>query len=152
MSKVLRPPSDGCCFLYRIFFQLSLNFLCTELYNSSTPTQSRPINGQRNMQFLPSFGMACFDYHRAEITFMQFTGHPLQVHQFMTVPWDFNPVPCCQTSSPTPTEYATSAVFGMACLAGSEVNIQQYHISVCKKKTSKETTIIKYKCRMNAIP
>ena len=42
------------------------------------------------------------------------------------VPWDFNPVPYCQPSSPTPTEYATSAVFGMACLAGSEVNIQEY--------------------------
>ena len=23
---------------------------------------------------------------------MQFTGHPLPVHQFVTVPWDFNPV------------------------------------------------------------
>ena len=29
----------------------------------------------------------------------------------------------CQWSSPTPTEYRTSAVFGMACLAGSGVNI-----------------------------
>ena len=37
---------------------------------------------------------------------MQFTGHPLLVHQFVTVPWDFNPVPYCQPSSPTPTEYA----------------------------------------------
>ena len=71
------------------------------------------------------FGIACFDHHRAEITVMQFTGHPLPVHQFVTVPWDFNPVPYCQSSSPTPTEYATSAVFGMACLAKPEVNIQQ---------------------------
>ena len=55
---------------------------------------------------------------------MQFTGDPLPVHQFLAVPWDFNPVPYCQPSSPTPTEYTTSAVFGMACLAGSEVNIQ----------------------------
>ena len=47
------------------------------------------------------FGMACFDHHRAEITVMQFTGHPLPVHQFVTVPWDFNPVPYCQPSSPT---------------------------------------------------
>ena len=69
--------------------------------------------------------MACFDYHRAEITVMQFTGHPLPVHQFLTVPWDFNHVPYCQPSSPTPTEYETSTVFGMACLAGLEVNIQQ---------------------------
>ena len=69
--------------------------------------------------------MVGFDHHRAEITVMQFTGHPLPVHQFVTVPRYFNPVPYCQPSSPTPTEYATSAVFGMACLAGSEVNIQQ---------------------------
>ena len=32
---------------------------------------------------------------------MQFTGHPLPVYQFVTVPWDFNPVPYCQPSSPT---------------------------------------------------
>ena len=47
------------------------------------------------------FGMACFDHHRTEITVMQFTGPPLPVHQFVTVPWDFNPVPHCQPSSPT---------------------------------------------------
>ena len=56
--------------------------------------------------------------------FLQFTGHLLPVNQFVTVPWDFNTVPYCQPSSPTPTEYTTSVVFGMACLAGSEVNIQ----------------------------
>ena len=61
---------------------------------------------------------------------MQFTGHPRPVHQFVTVPWDFNPVPYCQPSSPTPTEYATSAVFGMACLAGSVVNIQHIYIYI----------------------
>ena len=32
---------------------------------------------------------------------MQFTGHPLPVPQFVTAPWDFNPVPYCQPSSPT---------------------------------------------------
>ena len=47
-----------------------------------------------------------FDRHREEITVMQFTGHSLQ---FVTVPWDFNPVSYCQPSSPTPMEYATSA-------------------------------------------
>ena len=31
------------------------------------------------------FGMACFDHHRAEITVMQFTGHPLSVHQFVNL-------------------------------------------------------------------
>ena len=47
-----------------------------------------------------------FDRHRAEITVMQFTGHSLPVHQPVTVPWDFNPIPYCQPSSPTPMEYA----------------------------------------------
>ena len=47
-----------------------------------------------------------FDRHRAEITVMQFTGHSLPVYQFVTVPWDFNPVPYCQPSSPTTMEYA----------------------------------------------
>ena len=36
----------------------------------------------------------------------QFTGHSLPVDQFETVPRDFNPVPYCQPSSPTPMEYA----------------------------------------------
>ena len=47
-----------------------------------------------------------FDHHRVEITVMQFTSHSLPVHQSVTVLWDFNPVPYCQPSSPTPMEYA----------------------------------------------
>ena len=47
-----------------------------------------------------------FDRHQAEISVMQFTGHSLPVLQSMSVPWDFNPVPHCQPSSPTPIEYA----------------------------------------------
>ena len=47
------------------------------------------------------FGMSCFDHHRVEITVMQFTGHLLPVHQFVTVPRDFNPIPYCQPGSPT---------------------------------------------------
>ena len=74
------------------------------------------------------FGMACFDHHRREITAMQFTDHPLPVHQFVTVPWDFNPVPYCQPSSPTPMEYSTSAVFGMACLAGKKPFFKQHKL------------------------
>ena len=42
-----------------------------------------------------------FDHHQAEINVMQFRGHPLPVHQFLTVLWDFNPVPYYQPSSPT---------------------------------------------------
>ena len=100
-----------------------LNFLCTELYNSSTLIQSLPITGHRNMHFCRLWN-GMFDRHRAEINVMQFTGHFPPVHQFVTVLWDFNSDPCCQPSLPTPMEYATSTVFGMACLAGSEVNIQ----------------------------
>ena len=85
--------------------QNSLNFLCTELYNSSTPTQYLPITGHRNMHFRCLWN-GMFNRHRAEITVMQFTDHSLLVHQFATVPWDFNPFPYCQPSSPTPMEYA----------------------------------------------
>ena len=95
-----RGPSSilGCCFLYSIISptllipQNWLNFLCTELYNSSTSTQSLPITGHRNMLFRRLWN-GMFDRHRAEITVMQFTGHSLPVHQFVTVPWDFNPCP-----------------------------------------------------------
>ena len=121
------PTSLGAGFLYRILsptrlIYKPLEFLCTELYDSSTPTQSLPITGHRNMHFRRLWN-GMFDRHRADITVMQFTGHSLPVHQFVTVPWDFNPVPYCQSNSPTPMEHATSAVFGMACLDGSEVNI-----------------------------
>ena len=133
-SGVPRAPSAGCCFLYSIISPTlwspnSLNFLCTELYNSSTPTQSLPITGHRNMHFCRLWN-GMFDRHQAEITVMQFTGHSLPVHQFVTVPWDFNPDPYCQSSSPMPMEYATSTIFGMACLAGSEVNIQHIYIYI----------------------
>ena len=134
ISKLLNQGSReplllGAVFSTASFLQLfwspnSLSFLCTELYNSSTPTESLPITGHRNMHFCRLWN-GMFDHHRAEITVMQFTCHSLLVHQFVTVPWDFNPVQYCQPSSPTPMEYATSAVFGMACLAGSEVNILQ---------------------------
>ena len=57
--------------------QLYCNWLTsvlTELYNSSTPTQSPT-------RFLES--------HQAEISIMQFTGHCLPVHQSMSVPLIF---------------------------------------------------------------
>ena len=92
-------------FLYHILSPKPLEFLCTELYNSSTPTQSLPITGHRNIHFRRLWN-GMFHCHRAEITVMQFTGDSLPVHQFVTVPWDFNPVPYCQPSSPTPMEYA----------------------------------------------
>ena len=92
-------------FLYRIFSPNWLNFRSTQLYYSSPPTQSPPITSHRNMHFRRLWN-GMFDRHWAEITVMQFTCHSLLVHQFVTVPWDFNPVPYCQPSSPTPMEYA----------------------------------------------
>ena len=105
-TGVPRAPSAGCCFLYSIIFQLS-DLQTYLIYIIVQRTLHRLWNGM-------------FDRHRAEITVIHFTAH-----QFVTVPWDLNPVPYCQPSSPTPMECTTSAVFGMACLAGSEVNIQQ---------------------------
>ena len=95
----------GAGFLYHILSPNWLNFLCTQLYNSSPPTQSPPTTGHRNMRFRHRWN-GMFDRGRAEITVMQFTCHSLPVHRFVTVPWDFNPVPYCQPSSPTPLEYA----------------------------------------------
>ena len=111
-------------YLQLVWSPNSLNFLRTELYNSSTPTQYLPITAHRNMHF-SRLRNGMLDRHRAEITVMQFTGHSFPVHQLVTVLWDFNPVPYCLPSSPTPTEYRTSVVFGMACLDVSEVNILQ---------------------------
>ena len=46
--------SAGCWLSLPHLVSNRLNFLCTELYNSSAPTQSLPINGQWNMWLLPS--------------------------------------------------------------------------------------------------
>ncbi len=63
--------------------------------------------------------------HRAEITVMQFTGHSLPVHQSMTVPRDFT-LSHFVSKATHANGICTSAVFGMACLAISEVNILHY--------------------------
>ena len=68
--------------------------------HASTPPWSLPITGQRNMHSRRLWN-GMFDRHRAEITVMQFTGHSLPVHPFVTAPWDFYLVPYCQPSSPT---------------------------------------------------
>ena len=120
----LRASSAGCWLslthLVSNWSGLQTNWLpvFTELYNSSPPTQS--------LMHFRRLWNDMFDLPRSEITVMQFTGHSLPVHQFVTVPWDFNPILHCQPSSPTPMGYRTSAVFGIACLAGSEVKILQY--------------------------
>ena len=107
------PTLLGAGFLYRILSPTGLisklvskltDFLSSESYIIvQLPTQYLPILAIRMCHFRCPWN-SMFDCHRAEITVMQFTGHPLPVHQF--VPWDLNPVPYCQTSSPTPMEYA----------------------------------------------
>ena len=74
-----------------------------------------------------------FDRHQAEITVMQFSGHSLSVHQSMTVHWDFNPVPYCQPSSPTPMEYATSVSL--------EWHVWRGRRSICNSATSKQKAV-----------
>ena len=109
-----RMPSSllGSGFLYRILSPTGLvskkltDFLSSSSYIIvQSPTQYLPITGHGNMHFRRLWiGMS--DRHRAEITIMQFTGHSLPVHQFVTVPWDFNHVPYCQPRSTMPMEYA----------------------------------------------
>ena len=77
----------------------------TELYNSSIAHSISPHNWPSKYA-LSRLWNGMFDRHQEEITVMQFTGHSLPVHQFVTVPWDFNLVLYCQPSSPTPMEYA----------------------------------------------
>ena len=63
----------------------------------SSPMRSLPITGHRNMHFRRLWN-GMFDRHRAEITVMQFTGHSLPVHHFVTARWDFFLVLYCQPS------------------------------------------------------
>ena len=58
--------------------QLS-DFLSSQSYIIVQRPLNRPLN--------PWNGM--FDRHQAEITFMQFRGYSLPVHQSMSVPWEF---------------------------------------------------------------
>ena len=74
---------------------------CAELYYCFTPTQSILMASQAGICHFRRLWTGMFDHHQAEITVMQFRGHPLLVHQVLTVLWDFNPVPYYQPSSPT---------------------------------------------------
>ena len=78
-SGVPRAPSAGCCFLFSIIFQLSilqnwLNFLCTELYNSSIAHWISPHNWPLEYALPPSLewhvwsssnGNNCHAVHRS---------------------------------------------------------------------------------------
>ena len=95
----------------------------TELYNSSRPLNISPSLAIGMCHFRRLWNVM-FDRHQAEITVLHFIGHSPPLHQSVTVPWNFKPVPYCQPSSPTQWNMHFR-VFGMACLAGSEINIQQ---------------------------
>ena len=92
------PTPLGTGFLYHILSPTGLVSKLTDFLSSP----SYILLVQRP----PYLWNGMFDRHQAEITVMQFTGHSLRVHQSVTVPWDFNPVPYCHPDSPTPMEYA----------------------------------------------
>ena len=110
------PTLLGAGFLYRILSPTGLvskqiDFLSSPSYIIvQSPTQYLPITGHRNVTFRRLWN-GMFDRHWTGKTVMQFTGHFLPVHQFVAVPWDFNPVLYCQPSSPTPMEYALPPSF-----------------------------------------
>ena len=99
----------------------------TELYNSSTSTQS-PTRSLNRM----------FDRYQAEITVTQFIGHSLLVHQSMSVPWEFFTTSHFISQIP-PTRFPLITAIrmchflpvhhlGMAFLARSKVKIQHLHV------------------------
>ena len=83
-----------------------------------------------------------FDRHQAEITVMQFRGHSLPVHQSMSVSWAFtlshliSQICLCdffQLLAIGMCHFLLVHHFGMACLAGSKVNIQHNNIIEMEK-------------------
>ena len=91
---------------------------------------------QRPLNCLLDLWNGMFDRHQAEINVMQFTGHSLPVHQSMSVPWEFFTSSHFISQFP-PTRFLLITGIrtchflpvhhlGMAFLAGSKVNIQQY--------------------------
>ena len=112
-------------FLYRI---LSLSHLTS---NSLISCPHRPRNCPLNLWN----GM--FDRHQAEITVMQFRGYSLPVHQSMSVSWAFTLSHFisqihlrgfCRLLAIGMCHFLPVHHFEMACLAGSNVNIQHTYI------------------------
>ena len=82
--RALRAPSAECWFFLQHLIPnwLKLPFHRVILLSYTHSISSHNVaNGICNFRCLWN-GM--FDHHRAEITVMQFTGHPLPVHQFVT--------------------------------------------------------------------
>ena len=101
------------------------------LYHNLSPTRWLPVFTEFNRPLILWNGM--FDCHQVEIIVMQFTGRSLPVHQSLST-MGFYLVPFCQPSPPSLFLLITAIRmchflpvhhFGMACLAGLKVNIQQ---------------------------
>ena len=90
---------------FTVFRSVRRPYITFKLPRGDMDTPPRPRNFFRYL----AIGMCHFrclwncmcDRHRAEITVMQFTGHSLPVHHFVTARWDLHLVPYCQPSSPT---------------------------------------------------
>ena len=126
-----RPGGPAFCWVLAFSTTTCLQLLCSPKLTDFLSSLSYIIV-QSPSQYLWN-GM--FDGHKAEITVMQFIGHSLSVNQSMTVPWDFTLSHIVQPSSPTRFLLITAIGmyhflpvhhFGMACVAGSKVNIQHY--------------------------
>ena len=131
LIRAPRPLRPDVAFLPHLVYNSASNSNCncltsvlTELYNSSTSTQS-PTRFLESHVGLSSSG----------ITVMQFTGHSLPVHQSMSVPWEFFSSSYFISQFPPMRFPLITAIrmchflpvhhLGMAFLAGSKVKIQQ---------------------------
>ena len=136
-SRVAQPeargPSSllGVGFLYHILSPNSPIYKLTDFLSSpsyirvQSPTQYLPITGHRNVSLPPSLewyvwsslsGNNCHAVHKSLSSGASVCG--------CTV--GFYPSPILSAKLVHANGICTSAVFGMACLAGSEVSIQQY--------------------------
>ena len=112
--------------------QLS-NFLSWPSYIIVQRPLNRPLNLWNGM----------FDRHQAEITVIQFRGHSLPVHQSMSVSWAFTfyhfisqirPRDLFRLLAIGMCHFLPVHHFGMACLAGSKVKIQQNNETTKSRK------------------
>ena len=94
LIRAPRVPSTGLS-LPHLISNVSGPQLTDFLSSQSYIIVLRPLNRSLNLWN----GM--FDRHQAEMIVMQFTGHSLPVHQFMSVPWEFYHVPFHQPNPPT---------------------------------------------------
>ena len=90
---------------FTVFCSIRRPYITVKLPRRDMDTPPRPHNFFRYLaigmyHFRRRWNGMC-DRHRAEITVMQFTGHSLPVHHFVTARWNLHLVLYCQPSSPT---------------------------------------------------